>query len=193
MHNQYLEVNANAKGRTCHNCDSPTHFLAQCRVPKCYICRTTWPNSSTPGYHHPFNCPHKQRNKTSQYRLDGSSSSFVPKSVTPTLPKFNYTPKVPQQSRGALSSAGSGGRGNSFGSSGGGGRGFGGRVYANNAVDMSVSADDLRQQFEIQHAANYAAAIEQVNAAFAIVDGEFQIQENVEYEHDESLNGSNKC
>ena len=197
MQNQYFEVNANAKGQTCHNCDSPTHFLSQCRAAKCYICRSIWPNSSAPGYHHPFNCPFKhqdkQRNRNAQYRSDGNLSSFIPKSVTPTLPKFNYTPKLPQQSRSALSSTGSGGRGNSFGSSGGGGRGFGGRVYANNAVDMSVSADDLRQQFEIQHAANYAAAIEQVNAAFAIVDGEFQIQENVEYEHDESLNGSNKC
>ena len=57
----------------------------------------------------------------------------------------------------------------------------------------SFSADDLRQQFEIQHATNYATAIDQVNAAFALVDGEFQIQENVEYELDENFRGVNGC
>ena len=97
-------------------------------------------------------------------------------------------PRNQQQSRGAPSSAYGGGRGSSSESGRGSGRGFGGRNYSNNVQNQPVSGDELRRQFEIQHAANHAAEIAKVNATFNLKDGMFQIEEEVEYESEGGIN-----
>ena len=209
MQNQF-DFNAHARGQTCFNCDSPSHFLPQCLASKCYICRSVWPTTSSIDYHHPFNCPstkgrdsqeYTQRQKqrslhnlrsgpSNQQYVPGSPSqtSFNPTPVIPTLPQFHYVPRNQQQSRGAPSSAYGGGRGSSSESGRGSGRGFGGRNYSNNVQNQPVSGDELRRQFEIQHAANHAAEIAKVNAAFNLNDGMFQIEEEVEYESEGGIN-----